>query len=77
MFTALLHGSTYFLQVFYKLFTANSSKIERQTLQKNDLMNRIQFTSRFNPFAPAAKSVSDRPENLHMGWKKIINKNTF
>jgi hypothetical protein len=31
----------------------------------------------FNPFAPAAKSLSDRPENLHMGWKKIKNKNTF
>ena len=24
-----------------------------------------------NPFAPAAKRLSDRPENLHMGWKKI------
>jgi hypothetical protein len=31
----------------------------------------------FNPFAPAAKSLSDRPENLHLGWKKIKNKNTF
>jgi hypothetical protein len=30
-----------------------------------------------NPFAPAAKSLSDQPENLHMGWKKIKNKNTF
>ena len=31
----------------------------------------------FNPFTPAAKRLSDRPENLHMGWKKIKNKNTF
>jgi hypothetical protein len=31
----------------------------------------------FDPFAPAAKRLSDRPENLHMGWKKIKNKNTF
>jgi hypothetical protein len=30
-----------------------------------------------NPFAPAAKSLSDWPGNLHLGWKKIKNKNTF
>ncbi len=37
----------------------------------------ISGPSPFNPFAPAAKRLSDRPENLHMGWKKIKNKNTF
>ncbi len=37
----------------------------------------FEFEKRLNPFAPAAKRLSDRPENLHMGWKKIKNKNTF
>jgi hypothetical protein len=31
----------------------------------------------FNPFAPAAKSLSDLPENLCPGWKKFKNNNTF
>jgi hypothetical protein len=30
-----------------------------------------------NPFAPAAKSLSDLPENLCPGWKKFKNNNTF
>jgi hypothetical protein len=37
----------------------------------------LRISSYINPFAPAAKRLSDRPENLHMGWKKIKNKNTF
>ena len=37
----------------------------------------IDISMYVNPFAPAAKRLSDRPENLHMGWKKIKNKNTF
>ncbi len=37
----------------------------------------FEFERAVNPFAPAAKRLSDRPENLHMGRKKIKNKNTF
>ena len=36
---------------------ANNSKIERQTLQKDDLMNRIQFTSRFKYFVTFQREI--------------------
>ncbi len=54
------------------------SRIWRQfCVPKKITLHSLYSQYTLNPFAPAAKSVSDWPENLHTGWKKIINNNTF
>jgi hypothetical protein len=53
---------------------ANNSKIARQTLQNDDLMNRILFTSRFKYFVTFQREREKAPASVEFGKMSVTFK---